>query len=407
MACPNLTAAINSYNATLTHPISNSILNIAMAGGIYYTIKDNYNLDLLYLNVTIGRSPFTQGDVIIDYYTPYPVIRLKLFSLENYFSPICGSPTNITLNNLILTNGSEVFESMVNNVNIVLNNVTIRDFKVEFDAISVLDAVHDKCNDSSNQATMTINGGGIYNCTGGKYSQLLKTSCDFTMVGSTFTGNNNHLFILNVSPSRIYSTRTMIANSSFTNNTAAMSSMVNIIGDQSTITNTLFAGNSNTTGLVYLSVLNATITGTTFTNNTITYGKTLRVYDSNMTMDNCTFSDNIAQKEIYTASSNVTLSNIVFGQVDGLSGGAIGCQEGSITLNDIDNRIGRDLYDCDLESQCSRLGNHQVCLKKKLSDGAIAGIVIGSVAGAILIIGISVLAAKRIKKKNQSNSIPL
>eukprot|EP01133_Synstelium_polycarpum_P008355 gene8355-9808_t len=404
MACPNLTAAINSYNATLTHPISNSILNIAMAGGIYYTIKDNYNLDLLYLNVTIGRSPFTQGDVIIDYYTPYPVIGLRLFSLGNYFSPICGSPTNITLNNLILTNGSEVFQSLVNNVNIVLNNVTIRDFIVDFEAISVKDAVHDKCNDSSNQATMTINGGGIYNCTGVQYSQLISTSCELTIVGSTFTGNNNG-YILNVSPSRIYSTHTMIANSSFTNN---IGDIISILGaDKSTITDTLFAGNTNATALVYLSVLNATITGTTFTNNNITTnGKTVRVTGSNMTMDNCTFSDNIAQKEISTASSNVTLSNIVFGQVDGLSGGAIGCQKGSITLNDIDNRIGRDLYDCDLESQCSRLGNHQVCLKKKLSGGAIAGIVIGSVAGAILIIGISVLAAKRIKK-NQSNSIPL
>eukprot|EP01133_Synstelium_polycarpum_P010594 gene10594-12328_t len=411
MACPSLTAAINSYT-TLTPPNGNSVLNIAMAGGLYNAVNGNSNLALMYLNVTIGRSPFTQGDVIIDFYS-LAGVQVSFFNLMSMFE--CGGPTNITLDSLTLTNGSQgasypVIGTALNNLNFVLNNVTFTDFTLSRSLIQVVYNLNGdlmKCH-PNRSPTMTINGGGIYNIVDGdEYSTLLYALCELTInktefinntavtivqlydynstiVDSTFTGNNIG-YLVNKASSSAKSTHS-IANSSFTNNIANgkySCSIIYILGDQ------------------------WTITGTTFTNNNIAEdGQIIRLDIANMTMDSCTFSDNTTPMVIRMVDSNVTLSNTEFGQVDGLSGGAIGCQNGSITLNDIDNRIGRDLYDCDLSFQCSRHGNHQVCLKK-LSGGTIAGIVIFSVVGAFMIIGIAVQVTKRFKNNNQSHSIQL
>eukprot|EP01133_Synstelium_polycarpum_P010593 gene10593-12326_t len=314
MACPNLTAAINSYNTTLTQPISNSVLNIAMAGGLYSASNGNSNLDLMYLNVTIGRSPFTQGDVIIDYYSPTD--RLSLFQLDDI--PYCGKPTNITLDNLTLTNGRQsnhpVFSALANNLNIILNNIS--DFSFDEIAIQVCYDDDIYCHPSI-PPTLTINGGRIINCTGSEYSTLIDASLE-----STFSGNNYHYMLStnDLSPT----TEIIISNSSFTNNTShpGIIPPISIGLGILNISHTLFDGNIHSYGLIWVSTAIMAITGTTFTNNNITEnGQILFVQLTNMTMDNCTFSDNTAPMEISTNTSNVTISNIVFGQVDGLSGG--------------------------------------------------------------------------------------
>eukprot|EP01133_Synstelium_polycarpum_P003643 gene3643-4181_t len=263
-----------------------------MAGGLYNASNGNSDLNLLHLNVTIGRSPFTQGDVIIDYSSPDSMV-VQLFDLYNIPPVDCGKPTNITLNSLTLTNGSYAFSSMINNVNIVLNNVTIRDFHIIENVIWVQEDSQDWCG-PNNPPTLTINDGRIHNCTGGQYSTLLGTWCELTInqtefinntagiivskmtfsssiVGSTFTGNN-FVYLLEMGTSPPNSTIS-ISNSSFINNIGngeQYVSMLAITGGQWTITDTLFDGNTNVNQLIFLEVYNAMITGTTFTNNNIT-----------------------------------------------------------------------------------------------------------------------------------------
>eukprot|EP01133_Synstelium_polycarpum_P007584 gene7584-8876_t len=285
-----------------------------MAGGVYNAEDGNSNLNVLFLNVTIGRSPYTQGDVIIDFITQgYPITFLELDDIG------CGSGvTNITFNSLTLANGTQgahpLISTLVNYLNIIFNNVTVTDFTFNQDLISVHDDIFCEFHPYE-PPTLTINGGGGFtNCFGGPDSTMIDTSFNYniSVVESSFSGNNNFEYILSTSGSNLKRPIT-ITKCSFTDNIGCgvfAYPMLYLGNGQVNITDTLFNGNTNVNELVYLSVVNSTITGTTFTNNNITkYGDIMSGLN-NIVMDNCTFSDNIAPALIATDSCSVTLNNI-------------------------------------------------------------------------------------------------
>ncbi|GAM18194.1 hypothetical protein SAMD00019534_013690 [Acytostelium subglobosum LB1] len=98
MACPNITSAINSYRSIYQQQLHNTALNIAMAGGVYPALKGNSDLNLLYINVTIGPSPYTQCDVIIDLVPALPNDTFLVFFFNSLSDIICNPQINITLN---------------------------------------------------------------------------------------------------------------------------------------------------------------------------------------------------------------------------------------------------------------------------------------------------------------------
>eukprot|EP01133_Synstelium_polycarpum_P017372 gene17372-20726_t len=374
MACPNLTAAINSYHAQLPNPIINSMLEISMAGGLYNASNGNSDLDLMFLNVTIRRSPFTPGEVIINYYSPW-IVSVSLFKLKNETSknPAVG-PTNVVLNSLTLTNGSQAFSSVAGNVIIILENVIITDFSYYLPVISSV--------------------------------ALVDVSFSLLFISHSEFINNTASEIISTTRTDHIQQHCSITNSILINNTGGgiYGNLVSITDGNWIILNNLFDGNTNYSNIIMASSADqVSITDTTFTNNDISSSDdgmiVCALTVTRLTMDNCTFSNNSAPMEIFSNQSDVWLSNILFGQVHGLIG--IQCITGSITMNNISSHLGEDIYDCDPSTRCSTQGNYQECPNKKLRGGAIAGIVIGSVAGVIVVIVIAGLVATRMKKKSQ------
>ncbi|GAM18195.1 hypothetical protein SAMD00019534_013700, partial [Acytostelium subglobosum LB1] len=436
MACPNITSAINSYRSLYQQqqqqqPLQNSALSIAMAGGVYPALKGNSNLELLNLNVTIGPSPFTQGDVTIDLAQNATSNYLYFFNLTS--QSLCNPPMSITLNSLTFTNGTQVINSLVNNINIVLNNVTF--YGVAINGTNVINVAPfpTPCTGSPGPS-LTINGGRMVNCQSKvKSGVMLQTECALTLNQTEFIGNSaftlwSHYeqpvsivdtsFIENMvdtlmSTKALASTTPLsIVNASFIGNMGSgdtFMSMLSLTGGLININNTLFDTNDNfgvlllIKGDMYNS--NVTIADTTFTNSALsrrqsTNGNSLvSISYTNLTMDRCTFvNNNVPKSELAISQSTSTLNNLEFGSVSGLDGGAIRCQSGHLTMNNIINHIGSRIFDCHASQRCSLDGNLQVC---QLSGGAIAGIVIGTVAGVIIFIVITYIVIKKRKMRNQ------
>eukprot|EP01133_Synstelium_polycarpum_P016003 gene16003-19041_t len=420
MACSSIAAALYSYSTQFPQPI-NSALNIEMAAGVYLAANGsgNYNLNLLFLNVTIGPSPFSQGQVIIDFYNS----TNPFFSLES----IQCNTTNIVFNNMTFTNGSQAFSTIVNTVNVVLNNVNLSYMTVTSGPIVGFTYNSDsKC--APSLRALTINGGSVTNCSAVN-ATLIQVDGSLSISQSEFIDNTaefiidqnrqlvnftNHffgtLFLNNTFGKQLLSTgeTTSITNCSFIDNTGSgprTNPMVSFGNGFGNIIDTIFDGNTNVPVLIQSLNGNFLINGTTFTNNELSDdGIIVLVYMGNFTMDNSSFWYNTAATEVHLNNINATLTNVEFGKCRGLDTGAIECSKGSITMNDISNHLGSNIYDCHLSSRCTNHGNLGVC---RLIDntGALAGIIVGSILGFLVLVAVGYLFFKRMKQRSQYNSV--
>ncbi|GAM28186.1 hypothetical protein SAMD00019534_113620 [Acytostelium subglobosum LB1] len=441
-ACPNISAAINSYRSLPNQPLTNTILNIALAGGQYCGLDGNSGLNVNYLNVTIGPSPYnTQGEVIIDLYHPPTNKYSDGFFIYMVSASVCTPQTNITLNNLTLTNGTKGINSMNNNVNIILNNVTITNMVTssQFNYVIYLAPPYKPCYLGQPLPTLTIQGGGIFN------SGLPNSDVDLINVESSSLTISNYGFYNNTANTLIstFSGHVSIEGSTFQNNSITRQllwicalngtsliavdnstfidnhgvwtfgneylSLVYIMSGNFTINNSMFINNNNYSFLISVDSRNLSITGSTFANNSLIndpYETVLISIDATFVIDNTTFKDNTASTELVLIWSHGTLSNVVFGNVDGLEGSAIECQGGyALTVNDIDNHLGRNLFGChqSMFEKCNIQGNFHLSCPMK--EGELIGIVVGSVCGLLAIIIITILLVKKYKKRNQYKAI--
>ncbi|GAM28185.1 hypothetical protein SAMD00019534_113610 [Acytostelium subglobosum LB1] len=324
------------------------------------------------------------------------------------------------------------FSSWSNNINIYLNDVTFTGVGQEQVDNFIVDVqpYENACPTGQIRPTLTINGGRMINCGSSPYYNVLfnanstlymnnfefimntasvllfAISDNVTVVDTTFQDNTITELVMYVT-TLIPNAPVSLINNSFIGNSGLGTDQINgvyMYGGVVTVDNNQFINNINNTVLINLiDSNNVSITRSTFTNNEMYHypqeTALISLFNSKYLVNNCTINNNTALTQIRFLNSSGTLSNVVFGNVNGLEGAAIICETGSITLNNINNHNGLQLLACkqpDGFESCSIHGNfHHTCPK---SGGVIAGIVIGTIGGAALLVGISIYIFKRYKR---------
>ncbi|GAM26292.1 hypothetical protein SAMD00019534_094670 [Acytostelium subglobosum LB1] len=393
------------------------------------TISGNNKINLFGLNVTINGDVGGNG-VVIDSGISGPLDFIQLQKVSgNGIVPVPTTQTLITLNNITMIN-VQVTSVDIEYVTLVLNNVSINsNDSVGSRSFTPITITPPQYTTSPSTSRLTINGGVISNVPSSDNVSVIFTSqCDLIINGTQFINNTgysmisvhngtlsisdstmfNNTFINNlidIGYSRVSST---INNCTFTDNTLTNSVMEQHEG-WLTITSSLMSGNSDLHNVIELNDGVVMIQNTTISDNFImSNGSSINGNGITLNMINCSLTDNqyqVASIPLWFNGSYVTITDVVFSTpVDTGNISIIDCHSGNITFNNITNNyIGHQLINCEILDLCKiYYGNDDhdqsetLCPVappwrgggggRGLGGGAIAGIVIGSIVGASIII---------------------
>lgn len=259
---------------------------------------------------------------------------------------------NLTVNNLILTNGLSKYGSGIyaKNSNIILNNVTFKNMNSSQAGACVIRSGSLTIEDSSFINTTSEKGSAVFGAQADikiKNSEIQKSSSNWGAVYlSSANANIANTDFVNLSSnyaSAVYATdsKVMIDKSKFTN--LKSSKTAGAIGSKESeefiIKNSEFSNISsdkNGGSLYFDLVENVEISNSTFTQSYAEFGGAILQLEGELSVENCNFTHNSALYDggaIYTSYVNLKINNSNFANNHGLNDGNRGSNGGSLYLD--------------------------------------------------------------------------
>lgn len=259
---------------------------------------------------------------------------------------------NLTVNNLILTNGLSKYGSGIyaKNSNIILNNVTFKNMNSSQAGACVIRSGSLTIEDSSFINTTSEKGSAVFGAQADikiKNSEIQKSSSNWGAVYlSSANANIANTDFVNLSSnyaSAVYATdsKVMIDKSKFTN--LKSSKTAGAIGSKESeefiIKNSEFSNISsdkNGGSLYFDLVENVEISNSTFTQSYAEFGGAILQLEGELSVENCNFTHNSALYDggaIYTSYVNLKINNSNFANNHGLNDGNRGSNGGGLYLD--------------------------------------------------------------------------
>lgn len=259
---------------------------------------------------------------------------------------------NLTVNNLILTNGLSQYGSGIyaKNSNIILNNVTFKNMNSSQAGACVIRSGSLTIEDSSFINTTSEKGSAVFGAQADikiKNSEIQKSSSNWGAVYlSSANANIANTDFVNLSSnyaSAVYATdsKVMIDKSKFTNLKSGKTA--GAIGSKESkefiIKNSEFSNISsdkNGGSLYFDLVENVEISNSTFTQSYAEFGGAILQLEGKLSVENCNFTHNSALYDggaIYTSYVNLKINNSNFANNYGLNDGNRGSNGGSLYLD--------------------------------------------------------------------------
>ena len=259
---------------------------------------------------------------------------------------------NLTVNNLILTNGLSQYGSGIyaKNSNIILNNVTFKNMNSSQAGVCLINSGSLTIEDSSFINTTSEKGSAVFGALADikiKNSEIQKSSSNWGAVyllGANANIANTDFVNLNSNyASAVYATgsKVMIDKSKFTN--LKSNKTAGAIGSKESkeviIKNSEFKNIScekNGGSLYFDLVENVEISNSTFTHSYAEFGGAILQLEGKLSVENCNFTHNSALYDggaIYTSYVNLKINNSNFANNYGLNDGNRGSNGGSLYLD--------------------------------------------------------------------------
>jgi len=259
---------------------------------------------------------------------------------------------NLTVNNLILTNGLSQYGSGIyaKNSNIILNNVTFKNMNSSQAGVCLINSGSLTIEDSSFINTTSEKGSAVFGALADikiKNSEIQKSSSNWGAVyllGANANITNTDFVNLSSNyASAVYAagSKVMIDKSKFTN--LKSSKTAGAIGSKESeefiIKNSEFSNISsdkNGGSLYFDLVENVEISNSTFTQSYAEFGGAILQLEGKLSVENCNFTHNSALYDggvIYTSYVNLKINNSNFANNYGLNDGNRGSNGGSLYLD--------------------------------------------------------------------------
>lgn len=259
---------------------------------------------------------------------------------------------NLTVNNLILTNGLSKYGSGIyaKNSNIILNNVTFKNMNSSQAGACLIKSGSLTIEDSSFINTTSEKGSAVFGAQADikiKNSEIQKSSSNWGAVyllgANANIANTDFVNLSSNYASAVYATdsKVMIDKSKFTN--LKSSKTAGAIGSKESeefiIKNSEFSNISsdkNGGSLYFDLVENVEISNSTFTQSYAEFGGAILQLEGELSVENCNFTHNSALYDggaIYTSYVNLKINNSNFANNHGLNDGNRGSNGGSLYLD--------------------------------------------------------------------------
>lgn len=259
---------------------------------------------------------------------------------------------NLTVNNLILTNGLSQYGSGIyaKNSNIILNNVTFKNMNSSQAGVCLINSGSLTIEDSSFINTTSEKGSAVFGALADikiKNSEIQKSSSNWGAVyllgANANIANTDFVNLSSNYASAVYATgsKVMIDKSKFTNLKSGKTA--GAIGSKESkefiIKNSEFSNISsdkNGGSLYFDLVENVEISNSTFTQSYAEFGGAILQLEGKLSVENCNFTHNSALYDggaIYTSYVNLKINNSNFANNYGLNDGNRGSNGGSLYLD--------------------------------------------------------------------------
>ena len=259
---------------------------------------------------------------------------------------------NLTVNNLILTNGLSQYGSGIyaKNSNIILNNVTFKNMNSSQAGVCLINSGSLTIEDSSFINTTSEKGSAVFGALADikiKNSEIQKSSSNWGAVyllgANANIANTDFVNLSSNYASAVYATgsKVMINKSKFTN--LKSSKTAGAIGSKESeefiIKNSEFSNISsdkNGGSLYFDLVEKVEISNSTFTQSYAEFGGAILQLEGKLSVENCNFTHNSALYDggaIYTSYVNLKINNSNFANNYGLNDGNRGSNGGSLYLD--------------------------------------------------------------------------
>ena len=259
---------------------------------------------------------------------------------------------NLTVNNLILTNGLSPYGSGIyaKNSNIILNNVTFKNMNSSQTGVCLINSGSLTIEDSSFINTTSEKGSAVFGALADikiKNSEIQKSSSNwgaiYLLSANANIANTDFVNLSSNYASAVYATgsKVMIDKSKFTN--LKSSKTAGAIGSKESeefiIKNSEFSNISsdkNGGSLYFDLVENVEISNSTFTQSYAEFGGAILQLEGKLSVENCNFTHNSALYDggaIYTSYVNLKINNSNFENNHGLNDGNRGSNGGGLYLD--------------------------------------------------------------------------